>query len=302
MALIGSSGISRQNLTENLNRLSAQRYLYSKVKDLILWQYSLTMLISFGGVVAYLAGIKLAPIASLYVFLDNLYFDKKIKGNIKKASLIQEAFDCDVLNIPWADIKCGARVPTELELNYAKKMKGNVNSQKLMNWYNDSSVGVSFEIKRILCQKMNISWSMSDRKRLLSRFDHGVFIVAVLLLFTFYIAPLERRDIFFILTSLIPLFRRGYDFRQSLKSSTDRLDHLQKKVNSIEISIRKNELSANELTLFSRELQSEIFDFRSREIPVFDWLYWKKRNVQEEHAIAAYVSSEESIYNEITRI
>src|SRR5215472_15339585 len=97
-----------QNTPRQLERLAAQRYLYSRAKDVLKLQTGLDLLTPiviavlvtfFPAFDVYGAAIAVA-VAVLDVSLDQYQSSRK-----KQAADIQEMFDCDVLGLEYQEIK-----------------------------------------------------------------------------------------------------------------------------------------------------------------------------------------------------
>src|SRR5438034_9094825 len=106
-----------QNADRQLERLAAQRQLYSDAKRIQFWHTILSVPIVVAWSFVVLACPKLGVIAALWgivlTFMDILTFTPWQSALKNKAATIQELFDCDVLQIPWHKLKVGRTTDAE---------------------------------------------------------------------------------------------------------------------------------------------------------------------------------------------
>ncbi|EBR7725412.1 hypothetical protein CA319_23380, partial [Salmonella enterica] len=81
----------------------------------------------------------------------------------KNAAKIQEEFDCDVLDIPWNELKCGDKVNHRIIVKAAEKYKEKYNTDILNNWYISQEYKLPPLKMTILCQNENTEWDLSQR-------------------------------------------------------------------------------------------------------------------------------------------
>ena len=276
MTTVSKFSAENQNSLENLERLSAQRYLYSSAKFWILIQHIAALVISIGGA---LAAHKIGPQVSLfsvvYLLADTFLIDRLfIKKRIKEAALIQKAFNCDVLDLSWTKVKYGSKVQPESVHRYARRMKGTFQTQKLINWYSVSAFTLPVHLGRVVCQRACVSWNLTGRSRVLLGLHVlilGYIIWIVILAFS---GANPGMDVFikFIVPTL-PFARRLADIWLKTSDGNARLERLQGHSNGILETARLNRNLPNDLAIEARAFQSELYDFRSKEIPVFDSFY-----------------------------
>jgi hypothetical protein len=114
-----------QNEPRQLQRLAAQRQLYSTAKRIFGIQLLLGGPIAIGWSLAVVASPELKGFAAVWgalvSFSDVLWLTPWQKRLRERAARIQEAFDCDVLQLPWNDIKTGKPPDPELIKEQADK-------------------------------------------------------------------------------------------------------------------------------------------------------------------------------------
>src|SRR5690606_16492815 len=99
----------KQNDQKQLERLAAQRELYSAAKKWHGWQIILTVLLPVALAIYSLINSDFSVFAAIYgvtIFVIDIWiFDPNIKSKRTKAAKIQELFDCDVLELPKSPLK-----------------------------------------------------------------------------------------------------------------------------------------------------------------------------------------------------
>lgn len=117
----------RQNDSKNIELLMAMRRTYSQVKFVNWVVFFLSVVISVA-IVIFTTVIKkmglfphltIAPYLGYYgiiVLVITIIFSTMISSMKKCAATIQEMFDCDVLHIPWSELKVGSRLAEKMSL------------------------------------------------------------------------------------------------------------------------------------------------------------------------------------------
>ena len=100
----------RQNSELNLKRLAAQRQLYSDAKKMMHIQFAISgmaviVFAIIGNIISKEYAVYITVLSILCVLFDELFLTKRIENLRLNAAIIQEDFDCDVLQIPFNYIK-----------------------------------------------------------------------------------------------------------------------------------------------------------------------------------------------------
>lgn len=270
-----------------LKRLAAQRQLYSDAKVIHTVQ---TVINIFGppilaGLVEYFAmrPVYAACCGIIVTFLNILWLTPWQQSLKKKASGIQELFDCDVLELDWREIIAGHRLEVETIEKYALKHKRkDPNYFKLKNWYPESVGKLPLHLGRIICQRSNCWWGVQLRRH------YAKLVICVLvILFVFALFFAIKGDFIlekFILTVVVPLipaFVLGIQQYQEHTKSATRLDKLRKYAEKLLDKDLEGTIP-EELIHASRDLQNEICNHRGTSPSIFDWLYNLRRKKDEE--------------------
>jgi SMODS-associating 4TM effector domain len=277
---------AEQNSERELQRLAAMRSLYSAAKTSFAVHAVLSTLVATG--LAFWAllcpGVK--PFAVLYgIVLTGVevgWLASSQKKQREQAALIQESFDCELLGLPWQPIKAGKSVDHELIVEHAARYRRKEPGfESLRDWYPVEVCSMPLYLARVVCQRINAWWDAKQRRR------YGVLLASVVGalvvgLFVFgLVRGLSVPDL--LVTTLGPLLSGIWLAIKQCRENTDAATRLEKlKDHALDFWNRALKgASESDLAADSRALQDEIFDSRKRNVPVFDWLYWRLRDNQE---------------------
>jgi len=271
--------ISRiQNEQKQLERLSAQRELYSSAKKWYAWQIIGSMVIPIVFVIGSFFLYNFSVVAAIFgigfFIFDILVIVPTISKLKLKASKIQELFDCDVLEISKSPLKISSDIAVEEVLTYYEahcKIKSNV--EKVRNWYPPIIDQVDIEYARLICQRTNCWWDVKLRNKYIN-FIKVVSIVIPLILLVISIAvhiPLEK--IVLLFSALMPFFRFANKEYADQKASNDRLEKTMNYILKIWENILSNRIDKNSLSNESRIIQDEIYEHRSKSPFILDTIY-----------------------------
>jgi hypothetical protein len=267
---------TKQNEQKQLERLAAQRELYSAAKIYKGWQliFSVTLPILFSVLILKLDSIT--PYAALYglilAALDPLIFEYAIRNRREKAAKIQELFDCEVLKLIPSPLKTSNdQMVEDVLIHYDAHKKIPLNIEKIRNWYPVNISVLPVHIARLICQRTNCYWDSRLRKRY-SNFI-GIFGVGVLIIFLL-IGVISNRpfnDLILVASILLPFVQFCLKECKDQSEASQRLDNLVGYAKQIwENDLVKPE---SELTEISRRLQDEIYDHRSKSPLILDFIY-----------------------------
>jgi F0F1-type ATP synthase assembly protein I len=279
--------IEDQNTQQQLERLAAQRYIYSKSKKLVVLQMLLTIAIPITLTISATIVQNLKVWAAFYgifiSFMDVAVIEQYQKSLKTCAAKIQELFDCDVLQMKWNELKMGNRPDIETVSEAAENVKKKpLEYEKLKNWYPAAITPLPLYLARLACQRTNCWWNIKLRQKY--RF---VLLVGVLLIVLVLVAISIYQNmtmINFILGILAPFSPTIlWTLREYYKQgeSADALDKLKAQIEGIWGKAMSNELSEEAIERTSRDIQNEIFDRRRTDPVVFDSVYWFLRDKQE---------------------
>ena len=182
---------AKQNEQKQLERLAAQREIYSFAKRLYALQIWLTVIIP---IILFIVSsfwssiLTYTALFGVIVFiLDGILLLPVLKEQKLKAAKIQELFDCEVLDLDISPLKTVNDVTVEeILLNYNAHSKIKTNIEKIRDWYPTNIQSLPISIARIICQRANCWWDSKLRVRY-SNFLKYFGIVFFLSLFICYI-------------------------------------------------------------------------------------------------------------------
>ncbi len=275
---------AKQNEQDQIERLAAQRQLYSTAKQIFGFQ------LIFGGPVAFILALLvfLQPETKGYVALwaitlslaDIFWLTPWQKRLRENAAKIQEAFDCDVLQLPWNEIKVGKRVDPELVKEQFDKFvnMSSTSSSPLTNWYPTIVSELPLEVARVVCQRSNCWWDSQQRRRYAFWIISIVLFVTVLIFGLGFIGDMTIEKLLLaIILPLSPALILGIRQYSEQTEAANRLDKLKDHAERI-WSEALNTEPATKLETKSRALQDEIFENRKRSPLVFDWIFYRLRD------------------------
>jgi uncharacterized membrane protein YagU involved in acid resistance len=271
-----------QNSETQLERLAAQRELYSSAKNYYLFELmgSVMVPVILTAISVFFTNISLysALYGICFYLFDSLIIEPLINERKTKAAKIQELFDCDVLEIEKSPFKSVSDITVEEVLtHYDAHKKIETNIEKIKDWYPKEVGELDISIARLICQRMNYGWDAKLRKS----FSHVVKTVTVLLSIMIIIGTtvgrLPGEQLPLILSGILPLFRFCLKLHQDNKSSTEKLTKLNAYFESLWARILKLEVKADELYESARRIQDEIYDNRTKSplIPDFSYKFYR---------------------------
>ncbi len=277
----------KQNEEAQLEFLFTQRNLYSSAKKLFGWRTVVAVCLAIGG--PFLTSLDsqisvyVAIMAVVYLLLDNLVLQKFESLQKITASKVQELFDTNVLELSWNNIVTGKKPDKEIIASVLSKNNNrDYQALQLVDWYSPDVSKVDLNIGRFLCQRSNVWWDSSLRKKYLNFLYAssagvalGLIIVGTALNLTIGVFLIG------VLLPMIPLMeliiKQINEHRGSDCCSTDLKDNL----NDTLSRIINGEVINNPASL-ARTYQDEIYRHRSKCPMVFDWMYWIFKDKQEQ--------------------
>jgi hypothetical protein len=274
---------AKQNQETQLRRLAAQRQIYTLAKQILGIQVIITgpiaILLAFGALL--IPGLKLYAgcLGIVMSLADLIWITPWLKRLRTRAATIQEAFDCDVLSLPWNTIKVGKRLEPETEKHYADAYeKARASMPPLENWYPIEAGVLPLHVGRLVCQRSNCWWDAKQRRRYAAAVLCFTIGMLIALLVLGMVENLHLQDFFSkVLIPLSPALLLGVrQFVENMDAAA-RAD----KLREVSEQLWQDTLSGssgNEIESRSRALQDEIFEHRKRNPPVADLVFRRLRS------------------------
>jgi hypothetical protein len=231
--------------------------------------------------------LPIKPLVALYglavSMIDAAILQPRQRQLRKKAAVIQEKFDCDLLSMKWNFSRVGREPEPELVAEYAGKYGTTIVEDRLRAWYSEATAFVPPHIARFLCQRENITWDARLRRRYTTAIRSCMFGLVVGGTFVGVALKMSVEDLVMtVLSPGLPVFLWLVREWIQQNESVDTVERLKECVGSLWIRIVDATISEKDLEAESRNLQDLIFDHRNANSPIPDFFYEYFRDKQEE--------------------
>lgn len=273
--------ISKQNSSESIDMLAAQRMMYSYAKratgvglsiNLILMPTLTVLSIYNQDFAAYIATFSLLVL--IYNALSFIY----VKKRVKSAASVQELFDSSVLNIPLNPlIVDDADISEDIEIWSRKYFKHHTDTS-LKDWYAPKLKKYNQLKATLTGQRINSWWDGTLR----GTYSFGLVLFLVIIPFFVVILGLMQKLTLeaFILSVFVPIvpviqtfiteYYKNYQASTNVARNLSRAKELLRKANNG--TVQDADI---------RALQDSIYNHRISAPLVFDWVYWISRKSNE---------------------
>lgn len=276
---------TRQNEPQSIEKLAAQRQLYSEAKLL----YGAQLIASGPVAVALALLIMLRPEAkqfgalwSLLLIIANTFLiTPLVKKRRTSGAIAQEMFDCYVLDLPWSKIKVGAPLEYETIKRQALKLKNRKpNMPSLKNWYAPRVSELSLDLGRLACQRTNCWWDGSQRRIYASVIAGSSIGITVALLFFALVMKLSLADLLVsVVVPVSPMLALATAQYMEQSDVLSKLDSVKSHCEVAWSDALKNR-GVGDVSV-ARSIQDEIFETRKRSPLVFDFIFKRIRGGNE---------------------
>ncbi|MCK5677031.1 MAG: hypothetical protein KAH72_00955 [Flavobacteriaceae bacterium] len=276
---IGKYILETQNKSYQIDQLLAQKNIYSNAKILqgFLIFITVPLPIILALIVKYYPNVidEKNSIFILYLIIAALS-EKVLESYItrfkKLAASIQEIFDTKVLNLQENRTLNTVAVDRETIRLYSKKPRTKIKKiKKVTNWYSLYINTINTNIASILCQRTNIYYDFSVRKR----YNWLVRLFVIITFFTLMVISLNsdislKSFLIEVILPTIPIFMFSY---KEISSNTESIDNLEHLKNLIEENVEN--ITINDSIEFSllRKIQDRIYANRILSPLIPDFIY-----------------------------
>lgn len=276
---LGNYILVTQNNSFHIDQLLAQKKIYSNAKSLQGIQFFTTILLPIILALLFRTYPNIIDknnwISILYLLIASFsekILERLIDKNKKLAATIQETFDTEVLQIEINETLNIASVDRETIRAKSKRSKTNRNKvESVTNWYSLNLKGVNTNIASILCQRTNIYYDFSVRKRY-----NWLMRIFVIMTFIILLCISLENDITFksflleVIIPSVPIFMFAY---KEINTNTESINNLKYLKNIIEKTLDNiNIHSSIEKTLL-RKIQDRIYSNRNLSPLIPDLIY-----------------------------
>ncbi|MFN7152399.1 MAG: S-4TM family putative pore-forming effector [Acidovorax sp.] len=293
-----------QNKSERLILLRAQRLFYARAKQYQAGFTLLALILPLLGVLFGTSQPEIRPYLALgsivVLLLDVWVFSPFQKEDCKRGARVQEQFDTEVLKLDWNPLVAGRRIDAEDIRAITATPVADTEQKRLMDWYEPVISRLPLELGRFICQRTNLAYDMRVRKEYAGMLLGAAILLSIALALAGVYQGQKFSDL--ILTMCVPLLPLFAYVLREYRKQNDTIEALTTLKSEVEKLWDKalSGASSEELTSSSRALQDAIYRHRASNPLVFDWLYNKLRNREEDltrHAVEKLVTDAEQKMN-----
>ncbi|WP_051000260.1 S-4TM family putative pore-forming effector [Bradyrhizobium diazoefficiens] len=277
-----------QDTPEFQRLLKARQRVYADATRYQLLQIALTVVVPVLGAVLAFIHPDARPFVALYGLIataaDATWIDRVQRRMLKVAAKISEEFDCGVLEMPWNSFVAGKREDAEVLDAAARRWSGDAAS--ITGWYVGIPPAARHTMARLVCQRMNLQYDASLRRKYGTYLIFGACISFVALTVGAVVEDLKLIDFAAVAATISPamFWAIREHFRQSDSAKAN--ETLKGEAEKFLESIRRSGCDDAECGRRSRELQDAIFQRRVANPLVLPLVYRLLRGELEQQAHA----------------
>jgi MFS superfamily sulfate permease-like transporter len=277
-----------QNTPRQLERLAAQRLLYSRAKKVLAIQGVLDVFTPV--IVAVLIvivpefdiyGVFIAVGVTVFDFILDMYQSSRKK----QAADIQEMFDCDVLGLECLELKIRRRPIVETIMESAKKYKRiEPTYASLRDWYPPIVEKIPLSLARLICQRENCWWDAQLRRRYTQLVGSILVVISIVVVLLGLIKGITIGRFFLVIVCpLLPAYIWAIREYFGQTDAASEKDELRKYSEELWVKALKGEFTDEKICKESRHLQDEIYNNRRTNPFILDCFYkWLRKENEEE--------------------
>lgn len=293
--------IERENKKASIEKLAAQREIYSQAKVLFIFQTLISVLLfvilSFSQLIFKSIDFTLTiATVSLMVLIVNYGLERRISYLKELAAKVQELFDTYVLQLKWNNILCLDKPEYDVVHKYFQKHKKGKDFSQFANWYEPEIQKVKEDVAKLICQKTNCNYDKDIRVKYNSIIIWiGTIAMSLIVVFAVFSEQTLAKLILTVFFPTIPILQWTYMNINSNKKSIVILEELNSLIN-LEWNKAKNGEVIENSTL--RQIQDGIFLSRKSNPLVPDFIYEKMRDKLEVQTYYSVSQLVDEILNE----
>lgn len=269
---------TEQNNANLIELLKAQRIAYSQCKKFQFFDViSILIAITFP-LIALIKPDYQNPINAFGVLWTVAYLLTELyrKSKTTQGATIQEQFDTELYGLSWNKILCKSKVNVDTIQELSSKYKKN----DLENWYStEIDNSLPKEIAIILCQRINFSWEINQRKKFVGFLALITVVYYLIYIVIGFTQNIGFFDLLILLSPSIPFLvfsiQNILSLKSHIKSKTETLTFIDSELESYKIE--RSVPSTENL----RQIQDTIFTERTVPEKVPDWFYRLNKTTNE---------------------
>lgn len=295
----GKDILNRQNLEINIDKLLAQRRLYSNAKKVNYLLISITVILPI--IISLITNFTIVIINDknwIYILFTiiAIIFEKVFEIYIdrckKTAASIQENFDTSIFQLSENELLNTTFVDSDIIRKYSRKDKNNNKKvEKVTNWYSKEIENIDTNLAILFCQRMNICYDQNIKKK------YNILLIILSFLTLFILLGFSLFNNFSLMKFMIevilpsiPIFSFTYkEFNTNLES----VDNLQNLKEIIEQNLKSNSINNSINIEELRRIQDRIYQNRilSPLIPDFIYRYlWSELEDQMNYSVKTKIA------------
>lgn len=269
---------TEQNNANLIELLKAQRIAYSQCKRFQFFDViSILIAITFP-LIALIKPDYQNPINAFGVLWTVAYLLTELyrKSKTTQGATIQEQFDTELYGLSWNKILCKSKVNVDTIQELSSKYKKN----DLENWYStEIDNSLPKEIAIILCQRINFSWEINQRKKFVGFLALITVVYYLIYIVIGFTQNIGFFDLLILLSPSIPFLvfsiQNILSLKSHIKSKNETLTFIDSELESYKIE--RSVPSTENL----RQIQDTIFTERTVPEKVPDWFYRLNKTTNE---------------------
>jgi len=275
----GTEILNNQNLEINLDKLLAQRRLYSNAKKVNYFLIGITVVVPI--IISFLTNFTSIHVddknwiygiyAVLVIFTEKI-LEIYIDRCKKTAASIQEDFDTTIFPLPENELLNTTFVDYDVIRKYSKKDKLNTKKlDRVRNWYSNEIDIIPNNVAILFCQRMNICYDQHIKRKynfLLITLSTLTFITLLFLALSNGFSLIE-----FMLEVILPSMPIFIFTFKEFSTSLESVDNLQKLREIIEEKLDSTSLNDSINVEELRKIQDRIYQNRILSPLIPDFIY-----------------------------
>lgn len=202
---------------------------------------------------------------------------RTIRRNAAKAA---EEFDCTVLELPWDKFVVGDRLAPEFVYAAAQRCG---DDSTVVDWYPPIVGRAPFHLARIICQRTDLWYDSKLRSQYGRLVIGGVIVLWSVLLGIRVLSGLTLETFVLTVFAPAPPFTiwgiKEFNRQNDAAATTSKL---MREAEALWERAKQGSCSPAECAVSSRQFQNAIFDRRSFDPLIIDWVYWLQRKSLED--------------------
>lgn len=268
----------QQNESSAIDKLAAQRQLYTKAKIFFAWRVIASIAIAIIGpflIAKFDASRSYVALFSIVYIIFDIIVLKKIESNTRdSAAKIQELFDIGLFNLEWNSVVLGNKPDMETICVNNEKYRKKNDAKLLMNWYPSKIETIDIIPATLICQRSNIWWDVNLRKSYTWILSALLFISIATFLTISVVKNFDIQKMLEYILPILPLLSILIEQIESQIATISKIESLKEKIESLIEAVINSGHKKSDLAKKIRTIQDEIYRHRKSCFSLPDWLHF----------------------------